>query len=90
VKRELRNIVIIGIVDTGVAGVDQLGFESGRQFQNVPDTLSAAGGGSEAVVAVELDVDVVFEVFPLLFGEQRAERRGTKTGIFIGAEILHR
>ena len=32
VKRELRNVVIIGIVDTGVAGCDQLGIESGRQF----------------------------------------------------------
>lgn len=89
VQGELRCVVIVRVVDAGVAGVDQLGFEPGRQLEHVSDALGPAGWGTESVVAVELHVDVVGEVAPLLLGEQGAEERVTEGGVLVSTEVLH-
>lgn len=69
VQGELGRVVVVGDVDAGVAGGDQLGFEPGRQFENVSNALRAAAWGTISVIAIELQVNVVCEIEPLLLCE---------------------
>lgn len=70
---ELGGVVIVGRVDAGVTRVNQLSFESSCELQDVADALGTASRGAECEVAIVLDVDIIGEVLPLLFGEQGAE-----------------
>ncbi len=46
--------------------------EAGVEFFDVADANAATGGRGEAVVAVELEVDGVFEALPFFVGEEVA------------------
>lgn len=89
VEWELGGVVVVGVVDAGVAGVDQLGLQTRREFLHVADTLGTTSGRAETVVAVELDVEVILEVAPFLLREERAECRSGQAGGFVHAEVLH-
>lgn len=86
---ESRLVVVVGVVDAGVAGVDEFALQSCGEFQDVADALGAAGGRAEAVIAVEFDVDGVGVIAPFLLGEEGTEGGGAQGGGFIGTEILH-
>lgn len=89
VEGECGLVVVVGVVDAGVAGVDEFALQSRGEFQDVADALGAAGGGAEAVVAVEFDIDGVGIIAPFLLSEEGTESRGSQGGGFVGTEILH-
>lgn len=89
-QRELRCVVVVGRVDACVAGGNKASRKSGRELEDVAYPLGAAAGGTEAVVAVELKVDVVGVVVPFLLGEEGTEGGdGAEGGGFVGAEVHH-
>lgn len=90
VERELGRVVVVGVVDARVAGIDQFRLQTRGEFQHVANSLGTTGGRAEAVVAVELEVDHVLVVAPFLLREERAECGTGEAGRLVHAEILHR
>ena len=69
VQGKLGGVVVVGGVDVGVAGVDQLGFQPGCKFKQVSNPMCPAGRGAEGAVKVVSEVGVVCIVTPFLLGE---------------------
>ena len=82
--------LVEGCVDVGGARgevVEVIG-EAGVEFFDVADADAAAAGGGEAVVAVELEVDGIFEALPFGVGEEIAPFAVAKGDGFVGAHGL--
>lgn len=89
VEWKLRDVVVVAGVDVGVAGVDQVRLQPGRQFKHVSNPMGPAGGGAEGAVGVVCEVGAVCVVAPFLLGEERAEGGGSERGCFVWTEVLH-
>lgn len=74
VEREGRVRLVESGVDVGRSGgeIVQVVRETGVQLLDVAYTDATAGRGSEAVVAIELQVDAVLEALPFFIGEEFA------------------
>jgi hypothetical protein len=79
-----------GHVGLGCAGgeVVEVALEAGVDLLDIADAYTAADGGAEAVVAVELEVDAVFEALPFFVGEEVAEGAVAECDCLVGAEGL--
>ena len=90
IEREGAVHFVESSIDLGAAGwqVVEVGLKTSVKFFDVADTHAATGGGGEAVVAIELEVDCVFEAEPF-FVSEKVTPFGIAVGhCFVGTECL--
>ena len=89
VEGEGGGVAVDGGVDGGVGRSYVFVLEAGKEFLDVADALSAAGGVAEGVVVEVFHVEGVFETLPFCFGEEIAEVRHAEVALFVGTDALH-
>ncbi len=73
VQGEGDRVVVERGVDLAARVPERVVLQPGERFLHVPDADGAAGGRCEGGAAGEVEVEAVFEAFPLGIGEEVAE-----------------